>query len=341
LKIYLFYSGAHLVPSTVITMYSAKIVLVGSKLVKGVRALVYQFASKTGGFYLGAREESIYYSGNDLMVNVLYPSRKECLVFANELDSNLRYYPLLKEENIRIDDLFDEVHLTEQPMGIFMKHYNTNESDSEAYSIAITRMTHVTNKTLIDLETELLMIENPLHEDFIGLQCYRCHLMSQADFADMKDNANNILWMSWPLHQRFDGLNTVDVHRVPQIAISFVEKSDEPELFNEGLERYKVIVAVECPDDDILTVMRNRIKPGMTIIEEEKKILTFVYVEDPNEFERCLTYKYSETKIIWSKKEYGTPVTEQEAHILRRSSRLGAKQALIDKHVGSPKKTEK
>lgn len=99
-------------------MYCVHIVLAGSKLVKGVRALVHQIASKSGGFYPRERDKSIYYSGNDLIVNVLYSTRAKCLVFANELDNNLRYYALLKQENIHIDDHFDEIRLTQPPRGI-------------------------------------------------------------------------------------------------------------------------------------------------------------------------------------------------------------------------------
>lgn len=91
-------------------------------------------------------------------------------------------------------------------------------------------------------------------------------------------------------------------------------------------------IAVECPDDDILAVMRNRIKSGSAVLDEEKKILTYVFV---NDFKRCSTHKYNETKLIWTKKKYGTPVTEQEAHSLRKSLRLEAKKELCAKQAES------
>jgi hypothetical protein len=115
----------------------------------------------------------MYYDGNNLMVNFLFSSHEKSSVFVNELDANLRYYPLLSQENIQLSKVFEEVYLIEQPKAILMRHYNTNESESEAYSVAITRMTHITSKTLIDFETELLIIENPALNDFVGLECYR------------------------------------------------------------------------------------------------------------------------------------------------------------------------
>lgn len=300
--------------------------LIGSKLVKGVRAQVYEVASKAGGFYHGEKDNSIYYDGNNLMINILFTNVKECSMFANELDSNLRYFAFLKQEDILIEPVFRELYLSQSPSSIFLRDYVTAEEDSENYSIAITRLTHITWKTTIDFETELMMIENPNHEDFVGLECYRCHLKSQKEFPAEKDNPNNMLWMSWPTHQRFDGLNTIENHRVPQIAIAYVTHSTASELFERGLERFRVTVAVVCPNNHILGIMRDRIKPGAKVLEKENKILTYVFVEDPVDFERCLTYKFNETQFLWTKKHYGEPVTREEAHNLRKSARLEAKR---------------
>ena len=65
-----------------------------------------------------------------------------------------------------------------------------SKKDYENYSVTMPRLTHVPSKTEIDLkidfETELLMIENPNHEDFLLLDRYCCHLMSQAEFSEEK-----------------------------------------------------------------------------------------------------------------------------------------------------------
>ena len=41
----------------------------------------------------------------------------------------------------------------------------------------------------------------------------------------------------------------------------------------------------------ILGILRNKIKRGMTVNEENKKIYTYVFVENAEDFERCLTHK--------------------------------------------------
>jgi hypothetical protein len=314
--------------------HCAEMKMIGSKFVKGVRAEVYSVASKHGGFYNNSKDESIYYCGEDLVVKILFESSKECSQFVNELDSRLRYFPLLRE--VEISEPFKSVTATLPQTNVLQRHYNSKDESSEECSIAITRCTHITSKTSIDFETELMMIEDPNNEDFYGLKCYNCHLMSQADYPEEKDNPNNSLWMSWPTHQRFDGLHTINEHRVPQFAISFVCRSNEIQTF-DYIEREKVDIAVECADDGILGVLRNRIKSGMTVDEENKKIYTNVFVENAEDFERCLTHKYRETKFMWTKKNYGELVTEEEAHNLRRSARLQANKEALEKKLGGYK----
>ena len=72
----------------------------------------------------------------------------------------------------------------------------------------------------------------------------------------------------------------------------------------------------------------------MTVDEENKKIYTNVFAENAEDFERCLTHKYRETKFIWTKKNHGELVTEEEAHSLRRSARLQANEEPLVKKLG-------
>lgn len=299
--------------------------MIGSKNVKGVRAEVYTVAAKGGGFYFHTKEQSIFYSGADLNVKIMFETSRDCAQFVNELDSRLRFFPLLRE--VRIKETFDRVTDDFNPRSVLQRHYVSSEEDSEAYSVAITRYTHVTAMTTIDFRTELTMIEASTHEDFYGLKCYKCHLMGQTDHPREKDNPNNILWMSWPTHRRFDGLRTIGEHCVPQFAISYVSRSNLMEIFEfEERERERVEIAIECVDDGILGVMRHRVKAGMRVDEEAKKIFTHVFVEDAEDFKRCLTYKYQETQFVWTKHARGAEVTEEEAHNLRRSARLQAQK---------------
>lgn len=299
--------------------------LIGSKTIKGVRAEVYVAASSRGGYYFQDKEHSIYYdNGNDLVVKIMFETWKECIRFINDLDNRLRYFPLLKQ--VQIKDGFDEV-ACDDPKYVLQRHYVSKEECSDGYSIAITSYTHITAMTTIDFELELTMIESKNLSEFCGLKCYKCQLMSQSDHPEERDNPNNILWMSWSTHQRFDGLHTTNDHLVPQIAISYVDRSNEIEVLGNE-ERERVEIAIECENDMILGVMRERVKSGMQVDEVTKKIYTYVYVKDAKDFERCLTHKYNETMFIWTMHKRGEEVTAEVAHILRRSARLHAKALL-------------
>lgn len=105
------------------------------------------------------------------------------------------------------------------------------------------------------------------------------------------------------------------------------------EMF-DFVERERVDIAVECVDDGILEVLRHRVKSEMSVDEREKKIFTSVFVEDANDFERCLTHKYNETKFMWTKRGRGELVTQEEAHDLRRSARVQANKEALKQKLG-------
>jgi hypothetical protein len=313
-------------------MFHVHVELIGSKKVKGIRALVYQIAVKFGGFYVERIADSIYYQGDDLIINLLFSTAENCLQFENHLDENLQHYLLLGLSHIHLARRYPEIRLPRfsPPNGVFVRDYNSKDSTSENYSIAITRVTHVTFKTTIEEETLLLMIEDPNHDDFIKLRCYCAHLLSQAEYPDEKENINNILWLSWATHQRFDGLNTGGDHMVPQIAISFIKQvvDEEENIIHGSEQRYRVQIGIESPDPEVFAVMRLRVKPGSSFSADGKKILTDVFVQDVDKFKYCLTHKYEETHFIWKQSNVtpGEFVDSNRAHKLRRSARITAKK---------------
>ena len=86
----------------------------------------------------------------------------------------------------------DRVVVDELPQMILGRDYVSADEDSETYSIAVSTTSHWTS-AIVSMETKLMMIEDPNHEDFIELQCYRCHLMSQTSYPSLKNNPNNYL----------------------------------------------------------------------------------------------------------------------------------------------------
>jgi hypothetical protein len=292
-----------------------------SKLRKGIRALVYEIATSCGASYDGDKSTSIFYNNNDLQIRILFSTRGKCAKFLNKLDDQLTYFQLA--EPMDFDRIPEEVYLLTHPERIFRRDYISVDTDADNYSIDITRLTHLSRRGHIDRITEFQMVESPKLDDFVALSIYKCHLRSRSAFPEDRDNINNWLWMSWTFHRRFDGLNNIHIHQpqVPQIAIRFV-KIVEGVVETEGdTEWYRVEVAIECLEAVLWDLMQRRIKDGMRVDPERREIVTWVFVQDPAEFNRCLTYKYEETHYIWQKKEPGEVVTEEEASDLRRSAR--------------------
>lgn len=103
---------------------------------------------------------------------------------------------------------------------------------------------------------------------------------------------------------------------VPQIAIKFESCGEESDNVSAGVgagvprDRVKVVVSIESPEFEYKDNVR--------------RIVTFLYVEDPTEFEHFLTFKYNKTKNVWKKKNIGASVDADEAHTLRTASRAEA-----------------
>ena len=214
---------------------------------------------------------SIYYENSDLSVNLLFDKRDSCPQFLSTLYETLKYYQFATE--MIYDEEFKEVAVAVLPQFVLHMHYNTKDSpDSDEFSVAVTVRTHISLFTGATDEAVLLMVENPNLVDFVGLQPYRCHLMNQADFDHEKNNPNNILLLSWNLHQRFDGLKTIGDHLTPQIAISFVARSNFVEDIG-GFERERVSISIESPNQVVLDAVNSQIKPGSTYDRENHRIL--------------------------------------------------------------------
>lgn len=265
------------------------------------------------------KDISIHYKGDDLSVNLLFDNRNACGQFLSSLHEALKYYQFATEMDYI--EQYQELTVAELPPLVLLMHYKTQDIDSDEVSVAVTVRNHISQFSGTTEEAVLLMAENPNLVDFVGLQPYRCHLINQSDYDHEKNNPNNILLMSWSLHQRFYGLKTIGTHLTPQIAISFVEKSNKIEYIGE-FEIERVTISIESPDQKILDAVNTQMKAGSSYDRTLHRILMFVYVEDAEDFERCLTYKYTETQLVWKKKSIGAKVTEVEAHNLRRSVRL-------------------
>jgi hypothetical protein len=163
----------------------------------------------------------------------------------------------------------------------------------------------------------LLMVEDPNQPYMFGSDVFNCHLMSVAKYPDEKANPNNILRLSWVMHQHFDGLNMLEQHMAPTIAIGFASADEEPEDIevSPGYTelKYRVTVSIEAPSRGILDAVGKMLKAGsVSSPDKDGKIYSFVHVDSAVDFQRCLTVKYNETKSLWQRCRAGDPLPATE-----------------------------
>lgn len=296
----------------------------------GWRSEVYSMAASAVGFYHIDKASSIYYQGNDLHVVILFTSMRDCASFLQGLhDAKTRNY---LEADIEYSNFFEQVRLSTQPTVILKRHYSSGDyAESPEFSLGSRSVDTASCCDFSNPTAKFLMIERPDLNVLVGLDFYTCHLMSKAKYPSESKNPNNILRLSHPMHQRFDGLNTrSNRHLVPQIAINFVryDKTEEFEVNVGYMEKKdKVTVSIEFPDTIILLSVGTTLKQGSVTIPDDKGLLySFVHVDCHVEFKRCLTVKYLETTGLWQQGlKIDDPLPQKEREVSRKSARLAVK----------------
>jgi hypothetical protein len=130
---------------------------------------------------------------------------------------------------------------------------------------------------------------------------YECHLIDKANNGP--NHNNNLLALSWPFHQLFDGLKLETPHNVPGLVVEFLREDGTSVDADDGT-RYKVWVKVRFLDMVHNVDMKNTIKERMKVGSREcvdGSIESFVHVLDVEEFRFFLNIKAAHTMLAWGK----------------------------------------
>ena len=270
---------------------------------KGWRAMVYELGARHCGYYqVEGVEATIYYEGTTLVFKILFKTVEHADMFIDDIartSINFQMY-----EHLKISDNATAENVVPTDLQrIRYLHYKTDDSTSPHFDIGGGSVKSPSDTASVhsssDPEEFMLTIEDP--STYFKLKLYSCHLMSKKLYPEEAKNPNNILKLSWSLHQRFDGLKTIDER--PQIAVCFVAYEGTEEIrTTTGLvfSKDKVIIAIEAEDRSVLEVVGASLKRGSFYDEESTSWRTFVHVENNEDFRRCLMVKYHETKSIWA-----------------------------------------
>lgn len=279
------------------------------------------------------REKTIYYEGDDLLLSILFENKRDIRDFDYHLSMRALSYSTINQ--LTVDKEIGVVLFTTTiPESIRASDYKHSDSASPNHSLATSdyRSDVRDDYELVlgdmnDAYHQLQMIENPNHPLLYGKGLYRCHLESQAANKTAASDSNNILWMSWGMHQQFDGLNlTNKQHLVPSIAIEFVnfEYTEYMELVGGyPIQKDKVTISIDSPDPKILEGVGLVLKDGSTF--QDGKWFTYVHVDSYKEFERFLTIKYNETKRLWGKGlTISAPISKEDLQSSRAKRTRGS-----------------
>lgn len=196
------------------------------------------------------------------------------------------------------------IHIA-NPTAILARDYSTNDGNDE-FSVAVTLITVPVTSEITDF-VECMMLEDPGLSDFVGMFCINCHLKCPIKYPASKDDPDNILFMSWRLHRRIDGLNGIGIQSIPQFALKFVDGTEERRTFSDGVERVKVLVDLVFPvgavdvnfTERLMTAVQSTMKAGSQLDTPAKVIHSFLWVVNWKNFKMYADFKYAETTSLW------------------------------------------
>jgi len=258
---------------------------------KGVRSRLFRLADSNLGYYDPNHEnKAIYYQESTLMVHVLFESRERALQFESQL----------RAEKVTMGSSLNNMEITSNVSSLFLKlfdlqriyfdHYKPTDSESpqDTFSQISTEFSYFGNTSD---EFKYQRIEADWVFGSLG-NAESAHLMSREhckkyeSYHKYDNDKSNRLALSRDMHGFYDALSST----VPVINITI--HSISTELILDG--RYRVDLNVAVISAEYKEIIFNRLKTGSTRTDDELVMQTFVYILDPNVFNKCILWKASQ-----------------------------------------------
>mmetsp|Transcript_14142 Transcript_14142/g.19296 ORF Transcript_14142/g.19296 Transcript_14142/m.19296 type:complete len:178 (-) Transcript_14142:163-696(-) len=175
-------------------------------------------------FYSSSKSESIRYYTDDLHFRLLFKTEEQ----AQRFKCNVFSFPFIRKDYIKFNTI-SELTINRLPVRCEPGDYITDDSssppNSQSGSLSVTsNNSRTVNATLQKHPmAELLMIEKRSILAILQVSMVRSHIAPKAQYPQYADDDENIFWMSWPLHERFDGL----YDGIPKILIEFESTSPD------------------------------------------------------------------------------------------------------------------
>lgn len=298
---------------SLVLTYEVKAEYKGAMSVKGVCAKIYQEAQIEQAIYSIKNPKSIWYSGENLLLNLLFKKEEQARKFQTFLSMwHLNNPMVVNKDVVSVVELLEEVYVYKSELKyVWLTHYDGEDSGSPVGSLEHYKGSHASVSSISELSGasmsahfgQLQSIEKQEEFTVFRVNPYRCHIKGQRAFPALKNNDSNMLALSWLFHHYFDGLNVDDEPsgqiKVPQIAVLPWSREFIEEMVGiPKVRRKRVILTIECRTKSIFDILGSRLKNGSEKISD-LVWKTFVHVENPDFFCDCLDWKSAKTKKRW------------------------------------------
>lgn len=292
--------------------------VINSKKRKCFRAKVYKVAEKYHAeFRPGSSDgpdgpDGITYDNDNLKVKLVFRDIRDC----QDFQSAVREIPLhyrkrsrnLPEDDLMITDSVTKINVPESLISnlkrVFYNDYQPISDDPNRSGLCDTASDFTDRSYVSDVfvteEVRLKLVDAESSTSMFLKKPEKCHLKSQSTFKELKNDPNNIVYMSRQLHEYFDGIGQTD--GVPAFVMTY--KKHDPQVItrvfddDRTLHVYETTVSVLFRTELIKSILSPFFKDHRDVTT--KRIEFCLYFEEPEDFEEYAAFKASETRAKWA-----------------------------------------
>ena len=258
----------------------------------------------------GDANHVVKYVEDDLIVNALFLEQADAFNFQNDVSEWDMHKELVNLSGITIDPKTPvEIDRPNKVSRIMLQDYKPNAFESPCVSLndLSSYKLFVPPTEAVDPGTPLAKYQC-LDKQPPGLLPYKSHLKDKTRFKSMQNDENNLLAVSWSLHQMMDGINTDQ--GLPMVSISVRSKGKgQPSIDHDN--RFPVTLLLKFRDENHANMFQpndtdeNEINDegGSRRIDGTNNWEVVVYVTEPKTFCACVNWKHGDTKRQWAQHE--------------------------------------
>lgn len=283
--------------------------VINSKLRKCNRLKLYRLAQECHAKIREGVDCGISYlnSSNDLSVSLVFRNEVQLEEFEDKISELVRYR---KRKAPGVDDHLDVkiagMSRSRLPLAgmnllrIYSSDYRPMDEDpSEDCDGDSTIYGSAVSAVDISDEVKLRLLDALSSELLFGSKIEKCHLKSQSAFPSLRNDPNNVLFMTRHLHEHFDGINKWE--DVPSFLIEYVAHHvDRIQQLIDGKTYllYETTVNAVFLSEMYKNVLAKLFRECKSI--NSTTIQFELYFENADKFKEYSEFKANETRLKWT-----------------------------------------